>query len=323
MNAIGGGGNFPPSPPANADWTLVNTTPTFATAALVNIVCPAGADGWDLAYGFDTDPPNVPQYTSIPCDFSQDLFSATSVQARVKIRWSLAGVAVSGWSAIKTIQINANRLLNGLLAYWKLDESGTPVTLADATGNGWDGTNHSVTMTISGKINNGAAITGAAQGIAVSTNLDTRASSAPFSISLWFLNTGGGASGKAAIGEWGTRNDFVLFNLVAQTATFRASDDSGTTTDVTTTALTLWAHLVFGFDGSNIFIYLNAGVPVTAAKAAVRRGGGNFVIGNYQGFSLAWEGTIDEVAYYNRALSATDVANLYNSGNGLPFSSFD
>jgi len=219
-----------------------------------------------------------------------------------------------------------NHMLNGLLAYWKFDEgaSNTPATTADATGNGWTGTNIGG-ITFSGGKNNSAVniVNPSTQGISISSSLDARAATTPFSVSFWF-QPGVPISGAAVIGEWGTRNDFILFNSSGTVVTFRASDGAGSTTDVATGTLTpfTWYHIVFGFDGSNIFIYVNNGAPTTAVKSEVRRSGGNFVVGNYQSFTLGWTGIYDEVAYYNRALSAADVATLYNGGAGFFFDSF-
>jgi len=198
--------------------------------------------------------------------------------------------------------------------------------MADATGNGWTGTNTGSIVMTNGVAKEGNAVNianSATQGVSVSSSLDARASSTPFSVSFWF-QPNSPTGGAAVIGEWGTRNDYVLFNSSGTVITFRASDGSGTTTDVSTGTLVIftWYHIVFGFDGSNIFIYVNAVAATTAAKSAVRRSGGSFVIGNYQSFALGWIGFYDEVAYYNRALSAADVALLYNGGTGLFFNSF-
>lgn len=223
----------------------------------------------------------------------------------------------------------SNGLLNGLLGYWSLDEAGTPATFADATGNGWTGSNHGSITTVAGLIGNCANFPSAfhSQGISVSGAIDNRASSTPFTVGMHIVDLGNGTSGCALIGEWGTRNDWVIFAATGgNDATLRASDDSGTTTDVQINPVpccgVAWATLVFGFDGSQIFISLNDAAPVTASKSAVRRNGGNFVIGNYQSFSCGWGCRIDEVGYWNRALSAAERTSYHNGGAGLPFSSY-
>jgi concanavalin A-like lectin/glucanase superfamily protein len=219
-----------------------------------------------------------------------------------------------------------NRLLNGLVGYWKLDEPTHSTSFADATGNGWTGTNHNQITAVTGIINNGQS----ADPITVSSSIDTRTSNTPFSLSFWFNDGGAGGNGSAMIGEWGTRNDWVIFASGGETPTFRASDDSGTTSDATgaiplpccTLVQANWSHIVIKFDGSFIYIIINNGTVVKTAKTAVRRGGGTLTFLNYQTFSSGWPGNIDEIGYYNRALSSIDITALYNSGNALPFSAF-
>lgn len=321
--AVAGGGGMI-AIPNSMQWNWTNQGSGTMAASIVGGSCPAGADGFQLGAVASPGNPQTNIIGVTACAGTRTTTFNLGDTALGAIRWTLAGVPVSGWSLTKSVVIG-NGLLIGLVAYWKFDENGGPA-FADATGNGWTGTGQGgIPTTLVGKINNAIVLQNSGtQGVSVSLNIDTRLSNTPFSVSLWFNNQDVGATSKAMIGEWGTRNDYVVFNNAAQLATFRASDDAGVTTDVVSATITpgSYVHVVFGFDGANIFIYTNNGSLATTAKAAVRRGGGVFAIGNYQSFTLGWIGNIDEVGYYNRTLSASDVAQLYNGGAALPFSSF-
>lgn len=318
---------FAVPPPSSAQWTWVESG-LSAQASIIGGSCPAGADGFDLGAIASPGNPRLAVSGNGACGATLSKVFNNGDTALAVIRWTKTGLPVSDWSGIKSLVINSNGLLTGLVAYWKFDEAGSPATFADAV-NGFTGTNNNgiIANGATGKINNGIFIQNNNQGVTVSNTLDLRASATPFSVALWFQIQGIQAGG-AMIGEWGaTRNDFVLFCSSAplqSIISFVASDDAAVTTQIDGPQIGLfaWTYFVFGFDGSKIFMYINAGAPITAAKAAVRRGGGSFIIGNYQGLTLPVPGYIDEVAYYNRALSAAEVSLLYNGGAGLPLSSF-
>jgi len=73
------------------------------------------------------------------------------------------------------------------------------------------------------------------------------------------------------------------------------------------------AHFCYTFDGSTLLIYVN-GQNVSATATSGFGLPSTSFIGNRDGSSGKWEGDIDDVRIYNRALSATEVAYLYNSG---------
>lgn len=76
-----------------------------------------------------------------------------------------------------------------------------------------------------------------------------------------------------------------------------------------------WAHVVGVYDGSSIHLYINGAeygtpVAVTAGSATL----GSLTLGSDQGVSAFWQGGIDEVAIWNRALSAPEIGELYRRG---------
>src|SRR3990167_453699 len=75
-----------------------------------------------------------------------------------------------------------------------------------------------------------------------------------------------------------------------------------------------WYHVVGIYDGTNIKLYVNGALDATAAGSGSINTDATtpFLIGKYTTNTIF--GLIDEVRIYNRALSAGEVAALYNSG---------
>jgi hypothetical protein len=84
-----------------------------------------------------------------------------------------------------------------------------------------------------------------------------------------------------------------------------------------------WHHVAAVYDGKNKYIYvdgaLDASVPATGSIAQ-----NNFPVGigeNAEALGHLWNGSIDEVAIYNRALTADEIQTIYNAvkpGNTTP-----
>jgi len=81
----------------------------------------------------------------------------------------------------------------------------------------------------------------------------------------------------------------------------------------------VWNHMVLTRNGNNFSLYLNAGTPATGTSSVSLPANTDRVrIGTIGGDQLStptnfFDGKIDEVRIYNRALSATEVASLYQS----------
>ena len=90
----------------------------------------------------------------------------------------------------------------------------------------------------------------------------------------------------------------------------------------TDAVLNEWAHLLMTYDGSNIKLYVNGQLEGTQS-ASGNIGGNNssgvrFAVGSLEinDSRYRFDGTIDEVAIWNDALSLSDINTLYNGGKG-------
>jgi hypothetical protein len=73
-----------------------------------------------------------------------------------------------------------------------------------------------------------------------------------------------------------------------------------------------WYFLVGTFDGENIYLYINGELKGTASFPKVLYQGLPVFIGCENGTWLFFNGIIDDVRIYNRALSETEILALYN-----------
>lgn len=154
-----------------------------------------------------------------------------------------------------------------------------------------------------------------------------------FSVSFWaLLRTGWGASNGYAVIKGGTAGgidtEYAIMVNTSNKARFFAYDTTSTVAwDFTSTATlseNTWYHIVATHNSvTNVAsLYVNNGTPDTATSVPpphTRTSGlqiGRINSGAY------WDGSIDELTFFNYALSAADVATLYNGGSGLAYSNF-
>jgi hypothetical protein len=81
-----------------------------------------------------------------------------------------------------------------------------------------------------------------------------------------------------------------------------------------------WTHLAYSFDGTTLRMYVNGSLAASRAAAHSPNASMAFGIGaaQYPNGGAHWQdfflGQIDDVAVYNRALSATEIQLHYDSG---------
>lgn len=237
-------------------------------------------------------------------------------------------------SGTSTTGVAAN-LLTGLYAYYKMDEaSGSAI---DASVNARNIPNFANAIgTTSGKINT-SRLWPATQAYfygGASTNFQPGTQHLSFSLWINFVSTGyaGGSGDVGLLTKTGTAdNKEYIFWYASGSAVFKfmffVSADGLTTTTLqwpTSPVAGVWYHCAGGWDGTNIWITINAAPRLTAAFAGpIFIGNTGFQMGFESGSSAFLNGSMDEVGIWiGRDLTDADIALLYNSGNGLPFSSF-
>ena len=215
------------------------------------------------------------------------------------------------------------------IAYWKFDEgSGTVAT--DSSGNLLNGKIVGPVYS-TGKYGNALSFDGlddyaTIKGAAAFDNL------ASMTISAWVKPTTTGEKGMGRIVSKAAGTnlpsmgwDFYLTNEVGNGIKFAVDH---TTTDLehasTANAITMnqWQFVAVTWDGSktaaNAHIYVNGNeVSYSVANNAVGTRASDtanaFLIGNNPALSRTFKGNIDDVRVYNRALSVSEIKDLYNN----------
>lgn len=153
-----------------------------------------------------------------------------------------------------------------------------------------------------------------------------------FSFSCWInLESAPGiGQRRTIISKFGDdpNNSYML--QLRQNAIFAALSTDGSTTSWTNStswspSTGVWYHLVLTYDGitNTVNLYkdgtlLDSEVGGTV-PSSIYEGEGPFQIGNLAADGTSFDGLIDEVAAFSRALTAEEVAWLYNSGTGKTY----
>jgi hypothetical protein len=189
---------------------------------------------------------------------------------------------------------------------WTNSSRSTTQALSDLTGRNTFTVN---SLTYSGDNNNSFSFNGSSNNISIgsfsgySTNLTCEA---------WFKTTSG-ATWKNIV--CGPTND-VIFTVNSGLLNFGCQGSSPiphanySTTTVNTGA---WFHGVATYNGNTVRIYINGNLESTNARTGTITAGAKNIGSNSGGTNEYFNGTIDNVKMYNRALSAAEVAQNFNA----------
>jgi hypothetical protein len=95
-------------------------------------------------------------------------------------------------------------------------------------------------------------------------------------------------------------------------ASYHTNDSIDSTTAVTANT---WFHVAATHEAGSDKIYVNGSLEASGSAASFSvSNAANLRIGSSSIFSNAHQGLIDEVAFFNSALSASNITSIYNSG---------
>jgi len=214
--------------------------------------------------------------------------------------------------------VDSADLREELVSYYKLDEtSGTTVT--DSHGS-IDGTNNGpATVGVTGKINTAYDFESAdSDYISGDSNIGITGNDVR-SISVWIKpESVTGDFYIAGIGDTGLANQ--AFYLTIYNSQIRVVDIN-TNTPVSTGTINVgeWYHLVVTHDGTDTILYINGTQNATASSKTYNTANNNIFMGSNSAGILNFDGIIDEVGFWKRTLTSSEVSELYNSGNGFAY----
>lgn len=205
-----------------------------------------------------------------------------------------------------------------LVSYWKFD--GASGNAIDSVG-GNTLTNYDVDY-VSGKINNGAdmAISSLDGGNQPSLNFGAE----DFAISLWFkTSVDGDATLVSKISDDSVTGGYAIRLRPSDTIwVLQPNLAAGTPVSVAFNYSTnTWHHLVLSRNGTTLKAYIDGSQVSSTTDSTIIASNQSFKIGRLSpaGYSSHFDGIIDEVGVWNRALTAGEVTSLYNSGSGLQY----
>jgi predicted phage tail protein len=252
--------------------------------------------------------------TSSPYSVNWDTTTATNTQHTLTaVATDAAGNSTT--SATVTVTVGNAAPSSGLVAAYGFDE-GTGTAFTDQSGTGNNGTAANTTWAGAG---NGKF------GNALSFNGTNAMATVPDSASL-HLSAGETMEAwvkPTSFGNWNTvlmkeRTGYYAAALYANTAPNRPSANVYTSGDndlrgTTQVAIGAWTHLAATYDGTTLRLYVNGALAssqsvsgaIIASTGALRIGG-NSIWGEY------FNGLVDEVRIYNKALTAAEITTDMN-----------
>ncbi len=225
-------------------------------------------------------------------------------------------------------------LSEGLVGYWKMDESSTgvgTVSRVDSSGNAYDLIDNSpYAASIGGKFGNSTQLVAAnSEYLSIADNAQLSAGNIDFTITTWAYldtttsgmhilskgNTSGGDSTDAEyrlVIDSSARAELIVGDGTSQVNL--SATNFGALSTSTWYFITAW----FNSKTHTIGIQVNANIPntTTVASAGINDTAGAFRVGSSRTGGNFWDGRVDELRFYKRLLSPAEVQALYNWAPG-------
>lgn len=211
---------------------------------------------------------------------------------------------------------------NGLVGHWRLD-SGSGSSVLDSSGSSNNGNLLNSASWNQGKLNGGVNLDGTDDYLDMG-DLPVYESS-NFTISVWVKRNGAQADwvrifnkGNAGGAPWGSYK--LEFNNTSDTILnlhLGFTDGSAALVQSKTPlADGVWTNYTATYDGNTLKLYVNGSQEgnLNVAGKSLLYDAVPLTFGGYNGFGY-FKGSMDEIRYYNRALSTQEVADLYISEN--------
>ena len=205
-------------------------------------------------------------------------------------------------------KIKHETLTDGLVAYYPVNGDAN-----DESGNGNDGTVYGATLTTDrfGDADSAYSFDGVDDLVEVPDNPIFHFTD-QMTVAAWVKPLEAGT----IINKWYALDSFNLSigNGISRfTVAFPGGDWGQSETVSAPASMGTWTHVAGVFDGENMFLYINGQLAVSqAASGTIQDSDRPISIGNHPSWD-AFEGIIDEVYIYNRALSEAEVSQLYAS----------
>lgn len=232
---------------------------------------------------------------------------------------------------LRIARLDQSSLLNGLISYYKMEGTGRDSGIG---GNHGTLTDASVTFQSSATKIGGMGLDNNSGGSGASLNLGAVLwmASGQVTVSAW-IHTSNVSQNAGLVSKWqqggNAANHFLLVlgqDVANARASFGIQQSDGTgklVPGATNIIANAWTHLVGVADGRNVLFYLNGKVDGSTTydgtmSTFANAGAQNCRIGCLRSDTVyLYNGNIDEVGFWNRGLSPSEVQRLYNNGAGM------
>lgn len=237
-----------------------------------------------------------------------------------------AGAVLGGASNNNYSSSAARSLSNGLVGYWKMDEASANTCTGgvndscDSSGNSKDGAWNGDATSAAGKFGNAVSLDGTGDFISISSV----GPYTDFTYSAWAYNSGGSGD-DTILGHSNTTWNWLIsdksnnyFKFVTYNSTL-AESSGDMTTGASTLSANIWQQIVITVSSTSstrgtVRMYLNGVLKSTYTNKPLPSNPIDRV--GYGNNGNTYQGSLDETRIYNRALSPSEVSQLYNFAPG-------
>lgn len=207
---------------------------------------------------------------------------------------------------------------NGLVGYWRFEDN-TGTSASDSSGNTLTGTLTNGPTWINGKFGPGINFDGANDYVNIPHN--TLLNQTSMTASGWFYPRTAASGDKLFVRDDGSSNRFWQLQMTNTSGTLQFLGKAPALWDynITSTSnlvLNQWNYVAVTVDASTdtAYLYINGNLAGTdTAPGDMSTGTRQLEIaGSAVASTNALDGWSDEIRFYNRALSSTEIVNLYN-----------
>lgn len=219
-------------------------------------------------------------------------------------------------------QLFMRGLADKLVAYYPLDEFADTDIVPDESDNDNDGTAFGDPMVVGGQVDDAFEFDGMDDYIQVDDDTSLDITSA-MTVSAWVNTDNVGSSHHAIVDKISANNNWLLsgyYLVLLQSEEFQFQVRDGSALYRATTSIDVatdtWYHVLGWFDGSDVRIYVDGSHEDTTSGAGLAENDAPVDIGanidSGVGNTHYWDGTIDEIRIYDRALPESEIKGLYH-----------
>lgn len=267
------------------------------------------------------DPVYLGASGNLPTGTAPDIFLSGDTATWHTNKGTGGGFTVNGTLANAMDGPDGRALSNGLKVWWKFDETNYGDTVIDSSGNGNDGTMHNGPVQFPSGVFGGAYYLdplNTYRPYISGTNIFPTGTNPPFTVTMWVKI--GNTEGSDDCGAYWANDSYgaqeVYFKQSGASARLEGSGFSNNWKNFYRYPRNQWIMQTETFDGSTVKFYTNDTEFFSNAASGTITGS-NFRVGSMNGGSCTvsnLRGAYDDVRVYSRALSPSEITQLYNQG---------